>query len=178
MRVCTMFSLARSNVCASSSQSIFVSLREKSLASTFKIVLRLRLSSIRSLNKKKKDEKREEKRDERNREEKKNEKKKKTTKLMMMTRKRRRRCSSRADRCQQATSNSNFCHHRKMIVFSSFHQKINNFVNKFKIDYFLCSFDVSSKSMIKNLVRKNLKKVRRKILVSSSTFIDAFIVLC
>jgi hypothetical protein len=32
--------------------------------------------------------------------------------------------------------------------------------------------------VIKNLVRKSLKKMHRKILVSSSTFIDAFIVLC
>jgi hypothetical protein len=47
-----------------------------------------------------------------------------------------------------------------------------------RIDYSLCSFDVSLKSVIKNFVKKSLKRVHRRILVSSSTFIDAFIVLC
>jgi hypothetical protein len=94
------------------------------------------------------------------------------------SKKRRRRRSSRADRCQQAAWNSDFRHHRQTIVFSSFRQKVDSFVNKLKIDCSFCFFDVSLKSMIKNLVKKSLKKMHRKILVSSSTFINAFIVLC
>jgi hypothetical protein len=43
---------------------------------------------------------------------------------------------------------------------------------------FFCSFDVSLKSMIKNLVKKNLKRMHRKFFVSSSTSIDTFIVFC
>ncbi len=49
MRMCTMSSLARSSVFASSSRSIFVSLRRKSFASTLRIVFRRRSHSIRIL---------------------------------------------------------------------------------------------------------------------------------
>jgi hypothetical protein len=127
--------------------------------------------------------KRKKKRDEKNREEEKKRKKWKKKRKEWKRRnwrwwrkKRRRRCSNYADRCQQTIWSSDFCHHRQTIV--SFRQEIDNFVNKLKIDCFLCSFDVSLKSMMKNFVKKNLKKMHRKIFVSSSMFIDAFIVLC
>jgi hypothetical protein len=47
-----------------------------------------------------------------------------------------------------------------------------------RIDCFFYFFDVSLKSMIKSFVKKSLKRMHRRILVSSLTFIDAFIVLC
>jgi hypothetical protein len=115
---------------------------------------------------------------EENCEKKKEKKKRKWRNCRWWWKERRCRCLNRADRCQQAAWNSDFCHRRQAIVFLSFRQKVDNFVNKLKIDYSFCSFDVSLKLMIKNFVKKNLKKMHRKILVSSSTFIDAFIVLC
>ncbi len=125
----------------------------------------------------------EEKNDEKNRERKKKRRKWRKKKRKWKWRnwqwwreERRRRRSSNADRCQQAAWNSDFCHHRQTIV--SFRQEINNFVNKLRIDCFFYFFDVSLKSMIKSFVKKSLKRMHRRILVSSLTFIDAFIVLC
>ncbi len=89
MKMCTMFSFVRLNVFASSSRSIFVLLRKKNLASTFKIVLRLKSHSIRILLKKKRKKWKKKKTRRRKSRKKKIEKEKKvkTTKLTMMTKK-------------------------------------------------------------------------------------------
>ncbi len=170
MRMCTMLSLVRSNVFASSSQSIFVSRRKKNLASTLRIVSRSRsistrrrrLFSIRNLKWRWRTRRRKSRRE---RKKKKKKKKKWKRRIQWWWRKKRRRNSNRANRCQQAVSSSNFCHHRQAIVFSSYRQKVDNFVNKLRTDCFFCSFDVSLQSIIKNLVKKSLKRMHREILV-------------
>ncbi len=86
MKVCTMFSLIRSNVLASSSRSIFVFLRRKSFVSTFKIVFRRRSHSIRILSRRRRRKwKRKRKRRRRSRKRKKTKKMKKKERKMKMT---------------------------------------------------------------------------------------------
>ncbi len=94
MKMCTMLSLIRSNVFASSSRSIFVFLRRRSLASTLKIVLRRRSHSTRILSRRrrrkwrrrKKRRKKSRKR-KRTKRMKKRKRRMKMTKLTMMTKK-------------------------------------------------------------------------------------------
>ncbi len=93
MKVCTMSSLVRLNVFASSSRSIFALLRKESLASTFKIVLRRRSHSIRTLSKRrrrkwrrKKKRRRKSRKKKKTKRMKKKRKRMKMTKLTMMTR--------------------------------------------------------------------------------------------
>ncbi len=85
MRVCTMSSLVRSSVFASSSRSIFVLLRRKSFASTFKIVFRRRSHSTRILSRRRRRKWRRRRRRKRSRERKKTKKMKKRRKRMKMT---------------------------------------------------------------------------------------------
>jgi hypothetical protein len=176
MKVCTMLSLARSNVFASSSRSILVLLRRKSLASTLRIVSRRKSHSIRILLRKKRRKWKKKKNDEENREKekkrrkwKRKEKEWKWRNWRWWRKKRRRRRSNRADRCQQAVWNSDFCHHRQTIV--SFHQEVNNFVNKLKINCFFCSFNFSLKSVIKKSREKKFEKNASK---NSRLIVDVY----
>ncbi len=110
MKMCTMSSLVRSNVFASSSRSIFVFLRKRNFASTFKIVFRRRSHSIRTLSrrrkrkwKKKRKRRKRSRRRKRTKKMKKKEKKMKMTKLTMMTRK---MTTSTFEQCRSLSANS------------------------------------------------------------------------
>ncbi len=85
MRMCTMSSLARSSAFASSSRSIFVSLRRESFASTFRVVLRLRSHSTRILLRRRRKWKKRKKRRKRSRKRKKTKRMKKKKRRMRMT---------------------------------------------------------------------------------------------
>ncbi len=86
MRMCTMFSLARSNAFASSSRSILVLLRRRSLASTLKVVFRRRSHSTQILSRRRKRKwKRRKKRRKKSRKRKRTKKMKKKMKKMKMT---------------------------------------------------------------------------------------------
>jgi flagellar biosynthesis GTPase FlhF len=112
-------------------------------------------------------------------EKKKRRKKKKKKKKEKKEKKRKEKwCFRRANRCKQTASDAN-SRFRQKDVFSFCHEEVDNSRNKLKNwKSFSCFFDVSLKSMIKNLVKKNLKRVHRRFLDSSSTSINTFIVLC
>ncbi len=162
-----MFRLAFSNICVSTSRSIFASSSKKEArrrleSYSFEERAELEFSSKeRKKEKENEDEKREKKR-----KEKKKEKKKKKWYFR------------RTNRCKQTASNAN-SRFRQENVSSFCREEINNSLNKLKNwKSFSCFFDVSLKSMIKNLVKKNLKRVHRRFFISSSTSIDTFIVFC
>ncbi len=110
MRVCTMSSLARLSVLASSSRSIFVSLRRESFASTLKIVFRRRSHSTRILSRRRRRKWRRRKRRRRRSRKrkrmkrmKKREKRMRMTKLTMMTRK---TTTSTFEQCRSLSASS------------------------------------------------------------------------
>ncbi len=110
MRMCTMLSLVRLSVFASSSRSILVSLRRRSLASTLKIVFRRRSHSIRTLSKRRRRKwrrrrkrRRKSRRKKRTKEMKERERRMKMTKLTMMTR---RTTTSTFEQCRSLSANN------------------------------------------------------------------------
>jgi hypothetical protein len=162
-----MFRFAFSNVFVSTSRSILAFSSRRRSASTFRIVLARRTCWARILSRRKKERRRWWRWKAKKRKKKK--KKEKEEKKW---------CFRRANRCKQAISNASF-RFRQENVFSFCREEVDNSLNKLKNwRSFSCSFDVSLKSVIKNLVKKSLKRMHRRFFVSSSTSIDTFIVLC
>jgi hypothetical protein len=164
-----IFRFVFSNVFASTSRSILAFSSKEKSASTSRVVFIRRTCWARIFSRR--EEKRERKWRWRAKRKKKEEEKEKR-------REKEEWCSRRANRCKQAISDASF-RFRQEDVFSFCREEINSFLNKLRNwRFFSCFFDVSLKSMKKNLVKKNLKRMHREFFVSSSTSIDTFIVLC
>jgi chromatin segregation and condensation protein Rec8/ScpA/Scc1 (kleisin family) len=168
-----MSRLAFLNVFASTSRSIFAFSSKKRSASTSRIVLVRRTCWARILSRREEERKRRWRWRWKTKKRKKKKKKKRRRKE-----KEEKWCFRRTNRCKQAASNASL-RSRQKDVFSFCREEVNSFLNKLKNwKSFSCSFDVSLKSVIKNLVKKSLKRMHREFFVSSSTSIDTFIVLC
>jgi hypothetical protein len=91
------------------------------------------------------------------------------------------RCFRSTNRCEQTARDSSLCSFRQEDVFSFCREKVDNFVNKLKIeDLFSCSFDVLLKSVKKKILWKKVWKKciedfsshRRRRLTHLSFFVE------
>ncbi len=158
MRMCTMFSLVRLNVFASSSRSILVFRRKRKLASTFRVVSRLksistrkrRSLSIRSRRWRWRTRRKESRREKK----KKREKKVKTTNSMMMTR----RTTSTFESCRSLLINNfkfrflSSSTSDRLLVFSS---KSKNWLHFL---FFRCLVKINVKKFHEKKSEKNASK--------------------